>query len=312
MSRLDVRVSIYNGVRDNVGRVTLLSNFLFSRKYAEKVLAIRSERNQERQQAMKVSLPLITVSGEFWPSRKRDHLIAHSGFFCLDIDGKDNPSISLPVIRDFLVHRKEVMYASLSARGNGMFAIIPLNISLIDTEDPEVVDAYHADVFQSIKREYYEKAGIVIDKCFDVTRLRAYSFDPNYYLNERAECYTPILTANDVFNASGTETIVPPSDETKKIDSRDLWKLNRCVAFIRSRGIDITQDYNDWMQIGAALSQVPNGEEYFHTVSRFYPDYDRKEAHRKYIDFSALKEISLGAFFKICKDHGVRYFVSYN
>lgn len=310
MSRLDVRVSIYNGVRDNVGRVTLLSNFLFSRKYAEKVLAIRAERDKERQQAMKVSLPLITVSGEFWPSRKRDNLIAHSGFFCLDIDGKDNPSLSLSVIRDFLVHRKEIMYASLSARGNGMFAIIPINISLIDTADSEVVDAYHADIFQSIKREYYEKAGIVIDKCFDVTRLRAYSFDPNYYLNERAECYTPILSMCDMIYDDSARLAVPSVGVNK--DSRDLWKVNRCVDYIRSRGIDITQDYNDWMQIGAALSHVPNGENYFHAVSRFYPHYNYEEAHQKFLNFSLLSDINLGAFFKICKDHGVRYFVSYN
>ena len=310
MSRLDVRVSIYNGVRDNEGRVTLLSNFLFSRKYAEKVLALRSERNADRQQAMKVSLPLITVSGEFWPSRKRDHLIAHSGFFCLDIDGKDNQSLSISAIRDFLTHRKEVIYASLSARGKGMFAIIPINISLIDTEDPEVVDAYHADVFQSIKREYYEKAGIVIDKCFDVTRLRAYSFDQNYYLNERAEVYTPIYTASDMEEPVGVSPAVMPSGLTK--DSRDLWKVERCVAFIRSRGIDITTDYNNWMQIGAALSHVPNGEAYFHAVSRFYPHYNYEEAHRKFMTFASLSDINLGAFFKICKDHGVRYFVSYN
>ena len=310
MSRLDVRVSIYNGVRDNVGRVTLLSNFLFSRKYAEKVLAIRSERDQERQQAMKVSLPLITVSGEFWPSRKREHLIAHSGFFCVDIDGKDNPLLSISIIRDFLIHRKEVMYASLSARGNGMFAIIPIDVSVIDTEDKDVVDAYHADIFHSIKREYYERAGIVIDKCFDVTRLRAYSFDPNYYLNERAQCYTPILSASDPFFARNNESVDLPVGLTD--DSRDLWKVKRCVSFIRSRGIDVTQDYNNWMQIGAALSHVPNGEEYFHAVSRFYPHYNYEEAHRKFLDFSSLSDINLGAFFKICKDHGVRYFVSYN
>lgn len=310
MSRLDVRVSIYNGVRDNEGRVTLLSNFLFSRKYAEKILAIRSERNKERQQAMKVSLPLITVSGEFWPSRKRDHLIAHSGFFCVDIDGKDNPDVGVSAIRDFLLHRKEVIYASLSARGNGMFAIIPINVSLIDTEDSEVVEAYHSDIFHSLKREYYEKAGIVIDKCFDVTRLRAYSFDPDYYLNERAECYTPVYSVGDLTGSDRIDTGTLNMPVSK--DSRDLWKVDRCVSYIRSRGIDITQDYNDWMQIGAALAHVPNGESYFHAVSRFYPHYNYEEAHRKFMTFSTLNDINLGAFFKICKDHGVRYFVSYN
>lgn len=60
---------------------------------------------------------------------------------CIDIDGKDNPSISN--IEDLKIKLGElpyIMYCGLSASGNGLFCIIPY-------ADP----TNHKNVFEAIK-----------------------------------------------------------------------------------------------------------------------------------------------------------------
>lgn len=99
---------------------------------------------------------------------------------CIDIDGKDNPSISN--IEDLKIKLGElpyIMYCGLSASGNGLFCIIPY-------ADP----TNHKNVFEAIKNDF-EEMGIIIDKsCGDICRLRFLSHDTQPYVNKHAEVYT--------------------------------------------------------------------------------------------------------------------------
>ena len=175
---LDVLISVYNGVTDKVGTVTYLSNFLGSKRHIERIEALRAEKDEKRRSAMKKSLPAATVSGVFHPTRRADNLVKHSGFISIDIDGKENPGVSLDDMRTALICRPYVAYAAISVSGNGMFAIIP--IARTDNEG-------HGAHFDALKEEFAQY-GIKLDaSCRDTSRLRFLSYDPEAYINENAE-----------------------------------------------------------------------------------------------------------------------------
>lgn len=288
MSIFDVHISVYNGVTDNVGTVTYLSNFLGSKRHVERILALRAEEDQKRRGAMKKSLPCATISGVFHPTRNKDNLVQHSGFISIDIDGKDNPDRSLEFIRNALIGCPFVAYAALSVSGNGMFAIIPLAY-------PE----RHEEQFVALCKEFKNRFGIVLDQnCRDVSRLRFLSYDPNPYINNDVSTYQGIikyknyLTAPSMTDADG-----------------DLRKVKKCVDIIVEKGIDITADYNQWISIGAALATLgERGRYFFHEVSRQNSRYKYNETNEK---FSSLLKRSgladnpanLNTFFYICANN---------
>lgn len=287
-----VYVSVYNGVTDNVGTVTLLGNFLGSRRHIDRILQLRAEEDAERRGAMKKSLPCATISGVFQPTRCKDNLVQHSGYISIDIDGKDNPDRSLTFIRNALIGCPFVAYAALSVSGNGMYAIIPLAY-------PE----RHEEQFDALCKEFYDRFGIVLDKsCRDNSRLRILSYDPDPYINNDASTYQGIIKYNNHLTA-------PSMTDA----DGDLRKVKKCVDIIVDRGIDITNDYLDWISIGAALATLgERGRYFFHEVSRQNPRYKYNETNEK---FSSLlkwsgrpeKPANLNTFFYHCNKNEIYY-----
>lgn len=53
---------------------------------------------------------------------------------------------------------------------------------------------------------------------------------------------------------------------------------------IENRAIDIAPDYQSWRDLGFALADAlgENGREYFHRLSRFYPNYSYEETDKQY------------------------------
>lgn len=288
MSIFDQYISVYNGVTDNVGTYTLLGNFLRSKRHISRILDLRAETDEDRKKAIKLSLPMATVSGWFAPSRKIEHLQRHSGFICIDIDGKDNPDMTVEDVRRVLVSRSDVAYAGLSVGGKGMFALLPL-----------AWPDRHGEQFDALKQEFKDSYGIVLDKsCRDVTRLRALSYDANPYINEAADRYEGL----DVF----TPTLAAPS--LTGADG-DLRKVERCVSQLEEYGIDVTGSYKDWFNIGASLTALgENGRYYFHRVSRIHPEYKYHEADKKFTELlRTTRSVGLGTFFYWCQQYGITF-----
>lgn len=288
MSIFDQYISIYNGVTDRVGTTTMLGNFLRSKRHIDRILDLRRETDEERKKAIKLSLPSGTMSGWFAPARKIENLQSHSGFICIDIDGKDNPDRTLDEIRQILSSRPDVAYAALSVGGKGMFALIPL-----------AWPDRHEEHFDSLKIDFNEQYGLILDKsCRDVTRLRVISYDENPYVNEDAVRYEGI----EVFTPNFAQKSLTGVDG-------DLRKVQRCVDQIVEYGIDITQSYQDWYTIGAALASLgEEGRYYFHKVSSVHPDYKYHIANKKFNDFLRTRgDVGLGTFFFWCQQYGITY-----
>lgn len=286
MSIFDQYISVYNGVTDSVGTTTLLGNFLRSKRHISRILDLRRETDENRKKAIKLSLPSGTMSGWFAPQRKIEYLQRHSGFICIDIDGKDNPDHSVEDVRSLLVSREDVAYAAMSVGGKGMFALLPL-----------AWPDRHKEQFESLKIDFMEQYGITLDKsCGDVTRLRVLSYDENPYVNESAKKYEGI----EVFTPEYAQPRIATYDSTLK-------RINRFVDRIVQSGIDLTETYDDWYNIGAALASLgEDGRYFFHKVSSVHPDYKYHIADKKFNDFLRLKgRIGLGTFFFWCRKHNI-------
>lgn len=59
--------------------------------------------------------------------------------------------------------------------------------------------------------------------------------------------------------------------------------MEHIVREIEQRAIDITPNYKDWVELGFALVDGlgENGREYYHRISRFYPNYQREETDKQ-------------------------------
>ena len=291
-SIFDVPISVYKGVKDVVGCKTLLGNFLGSVKHRDEILHLRTIQDKAQRDELKLKLPMATASGLFRSPRSASNLIQHSGFICIDIDGKENTQFAdIAEVLPLLQSRPEVAYAARSVSGNGYFAIVPL-----------LYPDYHERQFRQLEADY-KAIGINLDKsCKDVSRLRCLSYDEHPYINEQAVVYEGIFV----------EPEFVPSEEVRPTSARemdDLKKVARCCAVIQENGIDITGSYDDWKNVGSALASLgENGRQYFHICSRQYPKYNFVETDKKFTNLMrTVTQINIGTFFYICRQYGITY-----
>jgi len=143
-------------------------------KSKERVLEIRSQIDKERANVLKQNLPSICFSGKFTGERKDATIIAHSGFICLDFDNVEQ-----------LLAKKEELSKSpfcfsvwVSPSGSGLKMLV------------KIADgSKHRLHFASLKKEFPEidRSGV------NESRVAYESYDPEIYVNEKAEVYTKIL-----------------------------------------------------------------------------------------------------------------------
>lgn len=178
MNILDSPVSIFANYNTPSNPISVtIRDFLTSTKHRGKVERIRATDDKAERDKLKATLPAITPSGVF-SYRSADALVKHSGLICLDIDYKGNEAVlNFFELKEQLVKMPNVAFCIKSVSGAGYAVGIPI--------------AYpdrHCQHFDALKRIFWEKIGLVVDKaCRDVSRLRGYSYDPDVYLNDNAK-----------------------------------------------------------------------------------------------------------------------------
>jgi hypothetical protein len=85
--------------------------------------------------------------------------------------------------------------------------------------------------------------------------------------------------------------------------------IEQIIQQIESHQIDITTAYSDWRNVGFAFADEFSeaGREYFHRISRFYPDYSATDCDRQFDNCLKAKGqgISLKTFFYHAKQSGI-------
>ena len=269
---------------------------------------IRQTTDKGERARLKKLLPAISTSAVFEPTRSKENVKEFSGLICLDIDGHDNPDLSPDDMMSKLKQIDIVSFASRSAGGQGVFAIVKLAY-------PE----RHEEQFNALEVAFKE-IGLTIDKqTGDITRLRFATYDPQaWYRPDAIEwrgLYTPIYEPTaplkpTKINASST-TAVRQTRTTSTL-SDDLTHAEKCVRELEQRGgAKFLNDYNDWLEnVAMPLASLGEaGRELYHRVSRLAPEkYNPSEEDKKFTSLiGSVKDITIASFFKACEGEGIRY-----
>ena len=280
--------------------INLWEWLLLENKYTPYINDIRASSNEDERKFLKSKLPAITPSGVF-SKRKADCLVEPANLICIDIDGKDNPSISdMEELKKKLSKLSYIMYCGLSASGKGLFCIIPYK----DYRN-------HKLHFNALEQEFKDMGIVVDSSCSDIGRLRFYSYDEYPYANPDAEIYTRTLEKMPEIKQSRFHQktdIVHNSNQTlQNIDKNTMsleefflsptnmdyasatplsktQKVERLLKRVIEEKKDITLIQKDWIAICCIIKNLfgDEGRELFHQVSSFYPKYDYDEADDEY------------------------------
>ncbi len=286
---LDVKVSFYTKFTTKKPVELNLYMLLTNQGYRDKVDAIRSESDPEKQKQMKNTLPLFTPSGIFSGANAAS-LTKPSGLICIDIDKKDNEDVAdLNSLKEKIKNVPYIAYCGQSVRGEGYFCIIPIAM-------PEK----HKQHFLSLEMDF-ARCGIVIDKaCSDISRKRFVSYDPAPYLNPNAEVYDRIVEPQRRADKTAMSIIDSSSAAVE---------VARLISLISKEQKDITGGYSQWFEIACSLANEfgENGREMFHAISQYGNSYDSTIADNKYSE--ALKgnySYTIGTLFHYAGEAGLR------
>lgn len=172
------------------------------------VLDIRLALDKEKANKLKLNLPSICFSGKFGADRKDEQLVEHSGFIVLDFD-------DIADLRDKQTEiiQKGFVYACwVSPSGNGLKALI------------KIADGKkHREHFQSLQEIFPEidRSGI------NVSRVCYESFDPDIYVNEKAEVFTKAKKIEKII-VNEIESI----DDSENFRRILKWLTNKNDAFV--------------------------------------------------------------------------------
>lgn len=176
----------------------------------DKILKIRNVSDKDRQDKLKVGLPIILFSGRFPKERTDSSIIEHSGFIVLDFDDEWDVAAT----KESLSNNKYVYAVWLSPTGNGLKALV----RILDKKK-------HRQHFESLKKEFpdIDPSGINESRvCFE-------SYDPDIYINRDAEVYSKIIETV-VETVSVSDTADPSNEE--KFRNILRWLENRHDAFV--------------------------------------------------------------------------------
>lgn len=253
--------------------------------WQDDVITFRAIQDPEERKAAKRKIIAVTPSGEF-TGRGQAGLKNHSGLICIDVDDKDNDNLNDKVKG---LKNDPFVYAYHQSLGGLGYAIYF-----------RIEPTKHLDAYLALEKYLGDTYHLVADKaCKDVTRFRFVSFDPFLYLNAKDTPVFKKYLKKEERIASHVIHAHTPKD------------MEYIISQIRSRRIDLTQSYHDWIQIGFALADHYGeaGRDYFHAISEIHPEYNAQSTDAKYDNFLKTNDGSVGIatlFFK-CKEHGIQF-----
>lgn len=294
----EIEVSLFDGYREaRPSQTVSLLDFVLNSTCKERILEIRRCEKPKYRSVLKSRLPAVTPSGIF-EKRSKACLIRHSGVICVDIDGKENPTVTdFEALKSEFKNLAGCFYAGVSASGQGVFLLVRI-------ATPEA----HVAHFRALSARLATR-GIVVDKaCKDITRLRGASYDPLPFLNLDAGVFTetietvvskPTIMRNDPPKPS--LPIQSSSESTRQAIAGLVQRIERTRT-------DLTDRYTDWFAIGCSLAAEfgEDGRAYYHAVSRQSLKYDYKECDRQFDKCKvACTRSSIRTFFWYCRVAGL-------
>lgn len=293
-----MKVSYYKSVRESKAHHIKAEKFfhaIASGVWKQQVEAIRSEKNEVKQKALKSYLPGVRLSGTF-SSNNDDSLIVHSGLICLDFDEKENPGITdWSDFRNWIGSLGDVVFAALSVRGQGVFAVV-------QTDPTPTCKEEHLAFFNTLS-VYFESVSIKVDESAkNVGRFRFVSYDPNAILNANARVFKDIIQPDKSIRPA-------PYDRASCHKTGIHTTFSRMIDKVVQSSTDITGGYDKWFALGCciAANMGENGRSAFHQISQFSPLYDPIKTDFEYSKIlrKNYTQTPPGYLFKVAKEHEI-------
>ena len=92
-------------------------------------------------------------------------------------------------------------------------------------------------------------------------------------------------------------------------------RVKSVVDQLVEHNINLTEDYEDWLNIGFSLCQLDeSGRDFFHQISKISSKYEKNEVDTKYSSLLSNynEEITLGTFFFLAEQYGVKPIIDKN
>jgi len=262
---------------------------------------------------IKQSLPVAIMQG-VCPDAHDNGFTSFSDVVCLDIDAakpKDKPNGNewiekMPggweTAKGIISGFPFVAYCGLSVGGRGLFVLVP------------VADGRNHQAHWRALVEDFAAINMTIDPSTkNPARKRIISLDRNAYENHDAQVYEATREEPKPVQVQPTQ---PPAQyrytNTTRTAGADDWERAQiCANIIARNGIDITAQYDDWLQAAAALAHEfgERGRSLFHMVAAQSPKYRFEENEMLYTNLQHPAngaQCSINSFFYLCKSSGVQ------
>ena len=174
------------------------------------VKSIRVEKDKEKRNILKQSLPAICFSGKF-TKRNDASLSEHSGIICLDFDNFPSEKDMLQQ-KEILTQDRYTFSVFISPSGLGLKVLVKI---------PAEKET-HKQFFNSLQHHYDSDYFDIT--CKNISRVCYESYDPLIYINEQSSVFNQILEQEyqEVVKHKDVQTI-PITDENKIVDILMKW-----------------------------------------------------------------------------------------
>jgi len=278
-----MNISLFNslpakGQPHKSDEIITINDFLNNIKYGKwknKIELIRVEPEKSKRDALKRSLPAVTIAGTF-VERTEENLIQHSGFSAIDIDYFTDKNQLITDPYTYAIFK--------SASGAGLAIIIRVN--------PDK----HKESYKWIQNYYYQSFGIIVDAApKNPASLRFVSYDPEIFINEKSKISKHLV---DKPKKNYSLPVVLAGDVVGEM-------INECVSLRH----DIAQDYESYYKLAFAISDGFNesGRQWFHALCSVSDKYDSRHADKQYdIALKGNKQgITAGTLYYMLKQVGI-------
>lgn len=269
---LNSKISLYKRVNETKSQTITLDDWLHkvtpAAKKAVTDIRFANVGDPKAAKAMKtLNLPCCTISGVFEGERKASLVTEKNPVICIDID-KIPAGITIEELKKEVFELPYVFYVSLSARGEGIFALIYYN-----------KDNDFLTTFKALEQDFRD-LDIEIDKaCKDICRLRFVSWDAEPLEKEEVEMY----------DGEYLEQFADPQFYKETKDNKgsqmcidDVFTYKTIKYLINNCGYR-ADDYQDWLMDGFRLATFGEyGHALFMHLSQHSNNFNERVAERKW------------------------------
>lgn len=174
---------------------------------------IRSSKNDDEIQKLKLSLPCYVFAGQF-KERNQNGLVEHSGFSILDFD-KIPSQDELNKTKELLINIDCILSVFVSPSGKGLKAVLR-----IPKTDKITHPRYFKEFDKKYKIPYFDISNSNVDRvCFE-------SYDPEIYINWNASVFDCILN-DEGYSIKDKVPLLPIENDSDIVDKIMAWNWGK-------------------------------------------------------------------------------------